>query len=315
MAPPILVTGSHRSGTTWVGRMLALDPSLEYIHEPFNLDARRPAMRVKPAHWFEYVCAENEKDLLGPVSKLLRGDHPPRRREGGRARLQRLLRPSRSAAPARPLLKDPIALFAAEWLADRFDCQVLVMIRHPAAFASSLKRLDWRFDFRNWSEQPLLLRDLAGPYEGEIRAFAEGGPDGGRDRDLIDQAILLWNVMHHVIAGYRERRPGWTFLRHEDLSEAPVEHYRKLYETYDLRWAAGVAAQVEAASAEDAPSEVAIENRNVTVRNSREARWTWTRRLSREEQDRVREGTREVAAQFYADEDWHAPGEAAAGAS
>jgi hypothetical protein len=33
---PILVTGAHRSGTTWVGRMLALVPGVEYIHEPFN---------------------------------------------------------------------------------------------------------------------------------------------------------------------------------------------------------------------------------------------------------------------------------------
>ena len=31
---PILVTGSHRSGSTWVGKMLATSPSVNYIHEP-----------------------------------------------------------------------------------------------------------------------------------------------------------------------------------------------------------------------------------------------------------------------------------------
>jgi hypothetical protein len=33
-ARPILVTGSPRSGTTFVGRMLALSPGVHYIHEP-----------------------------------------------------------------------------------------------------------------------------------------------------------------------------------------------------------------------------------------------------------------------------------------
>ena len=33
---PILVTGSHRSGTTWVGKTIALSPSVTYIGEPFN---------------------------------------------------------------------------------------------------------------------------------------------------------------------------------------------------------------------------------------------------------------------------------------
>ena len=37
---PILVTGSHRSGTTWVGKMLAATGSVGYIHEPFNLKNR-----------------------------------------------------------------------------------------------------------------------------------------------------------------------------------------------------------------------------------------------------------------------------------
>ncbi len=33
---PILVTGIHRSGTTFVGKILSLPRSVGYIHEPFN---------------------------------------------------------------------------------------------------------------------------------------------------------------------------------------------------------------------------------------------------------------------------------------
>ena len=33
---PILVTGAHRSGTTWAGKMLVLAPGVAYLHEPFS---------------------------------------------------------------------------------------------------------------------------------------------------------------------------------------------------------------------------------------------------------------------------------------
>jgi len=294
VAPPILVTGSHRSGTTWAGRILALDPRIVYVHEPFNLDARRPAIRVRPEHWFEHVTRENEAALLGPMTEVVRGEFPPRKRSIARRVIE-------LAQPPRVLLKDPIALLAAPWLADRFASQVLVMIRHPAAFASSLKRLDWRFDFGNLAAQPLFMRDLAGRHASEIRSFAE------REHPIIDQAVLLWNVLHRVIAGYRDEHPDWTFLRLEDLSDDPIEHFRSLYRQFGLRWTPEVEAAAAAASSEDAPAEVAPEDRNVTIRNSREARWSWRQRLTPEEQARVREATREVAEAFYDMIDWLPP--------
>jgi Sulfotransferase family len=302
MAPPILVTGSHRSGTTWVGRTLALDPSLIYVHEPFNVDARKPTMRARPAHWFQHVTRENEGALGESMLEVVRGDFPVRPRSLAERLAERL-------RPPRVLVKDPIALLAAPWLADRFGFQVVVMLRHPAAFVSSLKRLDWRFDFNDLADQSPLMRELAGPYDAEIRALAMRQRTGQREPDIVDQSILLWNVLHHVIAGYRTDRPDWMFLRNEDISEAPVEHFRGLYERFGLRWTDAIERQVEAGSGEDAPAEVDVGDRNVTVRNSRAARWTWLQRLTPEEQARVREGTREVASQFYAEEDWTPPTE------
>jgi len=59
---PILVTGSHRSGTSWVGQTLAQAPGVFYVHEPFNLD--RPPSRgicnIKPEHWFTHITTESE---------------------------------------------------------------------------------------------------------------------------------------------------------------------------------------------------------------------------------------------------------------
>ncbi len=59
---PILITGSHRSGSTWVGKIIAEAPSVIYIHEPFNVDFPPGAgvCNVKFEYWFTHITRENE---------------------------------------------------------------------------------------------------------------------------------------------------------------------------------------------------------------------------------------------------------------
>ena len=50
---PILVTGAHRSGTTWVGKILAADPrQAGYISEPLNVLHRPGVMRTPVHRWY-----------------------------------------------------------------------------------------------------------------------------------------------------------------------------------------------------------------------------------------------------------------------
>jgi hypothetical protein len=147
----------------------------------------------------------------------------------------------------------------------------------------------------------LLLRDLIGAYEEPIREFAE------RPHDIIDQAILMWNVIHHVIEGYRKAHPEWIFLRHEDVCEEPLKHFRDLYLRLDLPWDRVVEEAIVRYGTDETKKEVPTFLSTTVIRDSRAARWTWTRRLTQEERHRVREGTAEVAQSFYGDEDWVPP--------
>lgn len=308
MVAPILVTGSHRSGTTWTGRMLALAPGVGYVHEPFN-PVRWPGLTRRPLpHWYLYVCEENEGAYLDLIDDVLRFRYPA----GNLLALRDLRHLAQAAAEwplslvhrlrgARALLKDPIALMSTEWLSRRFDARVVVMIRHPAAFAGSLKRLDWKFDFRNWADQPLLLRDLAGPFADRIRTAA------AEDGDVIDQAVLMWNVIHHVIRDFRDRHPHWAFVRHEDLAEEPVKGFRDLFERLDLAWDRTAERIIVRSSTDESRREVPTYLHRTVRRDSRAARWTWLRRLTAEERARVREGTAEVATAFYDEGDWAPP--------
>ncbi|MEJ2758147.1 MAG: glycosyltransferase family 2 protein [Anaerolineales bacterium] len=63
--PPILVTGVHRSSTTWVGKMLTANKQYVYISEPLNVLHRRGIMRQPVDHWYTYINQANE-DLVHP---------------------------------------------------------------------------------------------------------------------------------------------------------------------------------------------------------------------------------------------------------
>ena len=179
----ILVTGSFRSGSTWLGRMIASHPRLAYLSEPLNV--RQPPSPVR--HFLPYVTPDNEAAFREYLHGLLTFRDPALyqvteptwkrwpRRLGRRLRCRwhRLCR-------SRPLVKDPTAFFAADWLAATFGMRVIILIRHPAAFASSLKRLHWHFDFNDFLAQPELMRDVLWPFEDAIHQ--RGAQPAGTNR-------------------------------------------------------------------------------------------------------------------------------------
>jgi len=301
---PILVTGAHRSGTTWVGSILAASRQVCYIQEPFHPGRRSGACRARFARWFTYVCRENESRFLEPFRDTLRLRYDllgAARAVRSAADVPRFLREyarfvAYRALGAPPLVKDPIALFSAEWLASRFDMDVVVVIRHPAGFASSLKRLGWAFPFADLIEQPLLMRDLLRPFERELARCAE------RPGDILDQAACLWRIMHHVIAGYRTRRPGWTFVRHEDLSRDPVREFEALFGKLGLGFTARARDLIAETTDPANPADPA--DPHSLRRDSAAGASIWKERLAPAEVRRIRAGVGDASKLFYSDAEW-----------
>jgi hypothetical protein len=301
----ILVTGSHRSGTGWVGQVLAASPRrVGYIWEPFSILHRPGTCVARFEHWFPYVCDENEAQVRGPVADMLawryaygaelravRSPKDAARMVRDAARFARNRR-----AGALPLLKDPIAVFSAEWLADRFAARPVLLVRHPAAFAASIKRLDLRHPFGHFLAQPLMMRDWLSSYAAQLERYA------AEEQDLVDQAILLWNVIHHAIAAYRTRYPEWTLVRLEDLSRRPLDEFHAIFDRLSLPYDTGVDRLIVATS--DASNPVEARTADSIRRDSAAHVWNWKRRLSNEEIERVRTGTATIADRFYGPEDW-----------
>src|SRR4051794_31102993 len=90
------------------------------------------------------------------------------------------------------------------------------MVRHPAAFASSIKLKRWHFDFNHFLRQEELMNGLLAPFADDVRQLA------AKNDDLLEQAILQWRCFHHAIRQYQLAPPDWQFVRHEDLSLDPL---------------------------------------------------------------------------------------------
>jgi len=304
---PILVTGSHRSGSTWVGQMIAASPRVGYIYEPFNIGHVRPGISAAPfQHWLEYIAPGTE----GPHRRALEDTLSFRYRYGPALRAVRsprdLMRAARDAAQfayfratrKRPLVKDPLAVFSAEWLQQSFDMDIVVVIRHPAAFVTSIRRLGWRFSFAEMLRQPALIRDLLQPYEGEIREAAAGA------QGITEEAALLWKLIHHAIAVYQQRHPDWIYVRHEDLSMAPIERFSEVYARLALPFTDRERGAIARGTGEDNPAVRADADTHTTKLDSRANAYGWRTRMDAGEVLRIRALVEPYGSLFYRDDEW-----------
>jgi hypothetical protein len=303
---PILVSGAHRTGTTWVGKMLAAGSETAYISEPLNVLHRPGVLRVPVKHWYTYICADNEAAFLPALGETLSLRYGLLRemtslrstKDAGRMLRDAGIFYSGKLRGARPLLKDPFAVFSTEWFARRLDCEAVITVRHPAAFASSLKRLGWSFDFGDLLAQPLLMRDWLEPLRGQMEAMLRT-PD-----DVIGQAALLWRAVYSAVLQMRMDVPQIKLVRHEDLSLDPVGGFRGLYGELGLPFTAQVEQTILSSSSSENPGELSKRKVHTVRLDSRANLHNWKHRLEKDEITRVRVLTEDVASAYYPEIQW-----------
>lgn len=292
---PILVTGMHRSGTTWVGKMLSASGEAVYIHEPLN-PLHAPGLFGYPVDRYYFRITEaNEAEILPEFCRTL----------GFRYRLVPQLRVTRSPKAVknalgdmlrfsvgrmlhrRPLLKDPFAVFSIPWFVDRFDAEVVVVVRHPLATVSSLKRLGWEFDPAEvLSRSPGDTLQPTGAYE------------------LVEQGALLWRAIAETALENRASFPRVRIVRHEDLVENPIAGFADLYGELGLSFNQRARRRVERSTSQRNPREAAVADIHQIELDSRASLLNWTRRLTSEEVASIRELAQPVLARLYLEDDW-----------
>ena len=136
----ILVTGCHRSGSTWVGKTLAYSQNVFYLGEPFNpnISYLSSCCPHKFQYWFEYVNEQNQSKYYDSIQKALDLSYDWSMFAKSVKNLKSLnnylafytriskYRSKTKKNSRRILMKDPIAVFSSKWLAETFDMQVVV---------------------------------------------------------------------------------------------------------------------------------------------------------------------------------------------
>lgn len=299
---PILVTGSPRAGTSWTGRMLSQDPSVRYVHEPFNISRRPCSCGLRLPYWFYYLAPQTPASFHRHLKHTI---FPSFSRFGlvnvlteitQTRRIRPLSQYMQAYLPHRVLVKDPLALFSAETLAHRFDMDVIVLIRHPAAVVNSYRALNWSHPFSHFLSQVELMEDHLFPFRNEIEAFTK------REYEIVDQISLLWKLTHHMILKFQKTHAHWAFIRYEDLVAKPIEGFRKIAEQIKLPFSARTQAAIRAHSLQLPPGETttpyAIKQYAVQVSSQ------WKKSLTSDEILRIQRRVGAISSSFYSEQEW-----------
>lgn len=296
---PIIVTGCPRSGTTFVGKVIGQSPEVFYIYEPFNDEAPHHLslperfIALDSENGAAHRAAIDELMALGrPVTrwgKALRGAVECRAGEpdlAGRLAARALAYRRESFGKAkRVCIKDPLAFFAAEWLADTYDSQVVVMLRHPGGVISSYLALDWPSEMRAIAgcDIPIADRELA-------REVADFRPD---DHSALDGLLLQWRLFTRATLELKQRRPNWIFLVHDRLCLEPERYMRDVFARLDLSFSDEIAGRLRRDTTASAPAA----GEHVQHRHSRDSRALveeWRERLDPAVADRIMRETGEL---------------------
>jgi hypothetical protein len=269
--------------------MLALTNGTLIAHEPFNIEPWAYALDGLATRWFTYAPALPQQAALSAFDKVLKRRT---RKIFLKDQPQHWIPPLRRG---RLIIKDPIASLSSDWLARNFDLEVIVLVRHPAAFAASVKRLDWRHPFSHFLEQKLLMQRHLEPYRAEIASKPE---------DIVEQAAIIWKCLYGVLRTYLDSNPNWVVRKHEVLSRNPVAELKKLYGALGLQWTEAVQNSVEKYTRSGNPVDVPEGTVHQMRRDSAANISRWKKILTEEEIARVYEVTYPVSSSYYSDKEW-----------
>lgn len=244
--PPIFVVGSGRSGTTWVGDVLASCADCIPIFEPMRTASVAevprwglqsglpgPYLRAQGYHpeWAAFLA-----DLLtGKISNSwTRQDWtrvpklwtrwPPLERFG--YRLAKIPYQYREKGAARFIIKEIRANLMLEWLECQDDVRIVYLVRHPCAVIGSRMRLgvtDWGADLGEILCQSQLMADFLEPFRPLIE----------KSTSLLRRQAILWCVENLVPIRQVATR-DWLAFCYEEFVWEPGPAFEQLLRSLGL---------------------------------------------------------------------------------
>jgi len=315
---PIHVAGMARAGTSWVAEMLRAAGGFVHLNEPFNPKrppGQSPGILNAPVPvGYIYVAGHNAELFRSALHDTFRFRYrhlAELRANRSWFDLAKMAKYSCAFAMGalrgkRPLLDDPYASLAAPWIAEEFDGQVAVLVRHPAAMVASYRKLGYRAHFRHFLDQPELMADYLAPWRTEMEALLDTD-------DRVTQVATFWTMLHRVLFDMVDRSDRLHIVRYEDLCADPEGEYERLFARLGLEFNDAARAEVVAGTNGSSKNQShawrvsrhgGLSRTAFRPMDSKAMIRAWEKTISPGEAARIRAITAGVADRCYGPSDW-----------
>ncbi|MBN2156585.1 MAG: sulfotransferase [Candidatus Lokiarchaeota archaeon] len=173
----IFISGTGRSGTTWLSQIINYKNDFRYIFEPFY-----PG-KVDFCYffgWKQYLRLNEEYPLFYDAVKTILS---------GKARVHFINRHNRKLVNNKRLIKDVKTNLFMGWMAQRFtDLKSILIVRHPGAVINSYLKLGLDPNIKWYSNQHELMEDYLNDFSQELHSAVT----------RFDRILLMWCIENYV---------------------------------------------------------------------------------------------------------------------
>lgn len=219
---PIVLLAHDRSGSSWLGEVLGTAPNIIYYHEPLH---PRMGFNGDWKYWRNCVCDEESKAFFHALFAPIFSGEVAR---NGSARQSVKDLSKRLFRNYRVLVKEVGSVLAGEFFDSQYDCEIVLLIRHPVAITlSALKQQGQADNATKWQNMLLAQPKLVSTYptlEYLKRDF--------RDDQLKMLAVV--SAVYSILYRQFQNNRDWLLIRYEDFCIAPHHQFKKLFNSLNL---------------------------------------------------------------------------------
>jgi hypothetical protein len=292
----ILISGMHRSGTTFAGRILSKAPKVTPLHEPFNakfgLEGVKSIYQLEGGKEFDSNF-EKVRDLDFRVSQKADGDDfvkgMVRYFIGGRTSIDRYkarLDTRLYGGGRKLLIKDPFLMAMAGYLSEKYSVKSLITVRHPVAVWNSIKRMGWKLDFGR-IQGALFFEKFSRYSQQELKGMGE-----------VEKFSVLYDMLYRSAFLDSKLSNSVKLVKHEDICFDPQLKFEELALFLGVRVTSGMREEVDVLTRGEA-AEITNEKLHNFTRDSKALSWSWCKYPESKDERIIAEITGGVVEQLY----------------
>lgn len=308
----ILIAGNPRSGTTFVGKMLALNKSVQYLDEPFN--AEFGMIGVKS--YFPYISTK-KPDEISLHNKQLVDDFfsgksnfrklDPKDASNKKQYIGRKIFGTKNNYQYKNLfynpikktgiIKDPTASLLSLYMAKEYDIPIIVVLRHPLATMASFKRLGMVHGINSLVSQS----DLNKEYIKKLEVV--------KNKDIsslsqLEHNCYHWLAINSILADFTELNRNFIIIKHEELSNNPIDIFRKLYDKVGLTFTDSIEKSIIEHTSVKNPANAPNNKMHHLKRDSSKTPNQWKEILNDNEIETIKSITYKFTNKYYDKSSW-----------